>query len=62
VLLPLMLAAIGIVVSILGTFFVRTKEGGNPQQALNIGTFGAAIGMAVISCLSSGTCCRRVIS
>jgi K(+)-stimulated pyrophosphate-energized sodium pump len=49
VLLPLMLAGIGIIVSIIGTFFVRTKEGGNPQTALNIGTFGAAIGMAVIS-------------
>jgi K(+)-stimulated pyrophosphate-energized sodium pump len=49
VLLPLMLAGIGIVVSIIGTFFVRTKEGGNPQKALNIGTFGAAIGMAIIS-------------
>ncbi len=49
VLLPLMLAGIGIIVSIIGTFFVRTKEGGNPQTALNVGTFGAAIGMAVIS-------------
>ncbi len=49
VLLPLMLAGIGIIVSIIGTFFVRTKEGGNPQMALNIGTFGAAIGMAIIS-------------
>ncbi|HLA40177.1 MAG TPA: sodium-translocating pyrophosphatase, partial [Candidatus Glassbacteria bacterium] len=49
VILPLMLAAVGIVVSILGTFFVRTREGGNPQAALNIGTFGAAISMAVIS-------------
>ena len=49
VILPLMLAGIGIVVSIIGTFFVRTKEGGNPQAALNLGTFGAAIGMAIIS-------------
>lgn len=49
VLLPLMLAGIGIIVSIIGTFFVRTSEGGNPQKALNIGTFGAAIGMAVVS-------------
>ncbi len=49
VLLPLMLAGIGIVVSIIGVFFVRTKEGGNPQAALNLGTFGAAIGMAIIS-------------
>ena len=32
VVLPLVLAAVGIVVSIVGTFFVRTKEGGNPQH------------------------------
>ncbi|MEA2063041.1 MAG: sodium-translocating pyrophosphatase [Gemmatimonadota bacterium] len=49
VILPLVLAAVGIVVSVIGTFFVRTKEGGNPQMALNLGTFGAAIFMAVIS-------------
>ncbi|MAE71685.1 MAG: sodium-translocating pyrophosphatase [Gemmatimonadetes bacterium] len=43
VMLPLYIAGAGIIVSIIGTFFVRTKEGGNPQAALNIGTFGAAI-------------------
>ncbi|MHC4942209.1 MAG: sodium-translocating pyrophosphatase [Planctomycetota bacterium] len=47
--LPLTLAALGIIVSIVGTFFVRTKEGGNPQAALNIGTFGAAILMLIAS-------------
>ncbi|MFC1705986.1 sodium-translocating pyrophosphatase [Planctomycetota bacterium] len=40
--LPLVIAVVGIVASIIGTFFVRTKEGGNPQTALNMGTFGAA--------------------
>ncbi len=40
--LPLLIAGAGIIVSMLGTFFVRTKEGGSPQAALNIGTFGAA--------------------
>ncbi len=49
VLLPLALAGAGIIVSIIGTFFVRTKEGGNPQTALNIGTFGAGGLMVVIS-------------
>ena len=49
VLLPLILAALGIVVSIVGTFFVRTREGGNPQAALNLGTFGAAILMVILS-------------
>lgn len=49
VFLPLVLSAIGIVVSIVGTFFVRTKEGANPQNALNIGTFGAGILMVILS-------------
>lgn len=47
--LPLLLAAVGILVSIIGTFFVRTKEGGNPQTALNIGTFGAGAFMVIVS-------------
>ncbi len=42
VLLPLMIAGIGILVSIVATFFVKVEEGGNPQHALDIGTFGAA--------------------
>ena len=49
VFLPLLLAATGIVTSIIGTLFVRVKEeGGDPQKALNIGEFGSAILMAVI--------------
>ena len=39
VLLPLILACLGIVTSIIGTFFVKVKEGGNPQTALNIGEY-----------------------
>jgi len=49
VLLPLLLAGVGIIVSIIGTFVVRTKEGGNPQNALNIGTFGAGALMLILS-------------
>jgi len=47
--LPLVLAAVGIVMSILGTFFVKVKDGGNPQTALNIGEFGSAALMVVAS-------------
>ena len=47
--LPLTLAAAGIFVSIIGTFLVRTEEGGNPQTALNKGHFGAAGMMLVLS-------------
>ncbi len=49
VILPLVIAAAGIIVSIVGTFFVRVREGGNPQTALNMGTFGAAAIMLVVT-------------
>ena len=49
VMLPLALAAVGILVSIFGTFFVKVKDGGNPHTALNIGEFGSAGVMVVIS-------------
>lgn len=49
VLLPLALAACGILMSILGTFFVKVKEGGNPQKALNMGEFGSSILMIIAS-------------
>jgi K(+)-stimulated pyrophosphate-energized sodium pump len=42
IVLPLLIAAAGIIASFLGTFVVRTKEGGNPQHALDMGAFGAA--------------------
>ncbi|HHM01810.1 MAG TPA: sodium-translocating pyrophosphatase [Caldithrix abyssi] len=49
VLLPLALAATGILTSIAGTFFVKVKEGGDPQKALNIGEFGSSIVMVIAS-------------
>jgi K(+)-stimulated pyrophosphate-energized sodium pump len=49
VLLPLFLAGAGILMSIIGTFFVRVKEGGDPQQALNIGEFVASFLMIIAS-------------
>ena len=42
VLLPLFIAGSGIIVSIIGTFMVVVKEGGDPQKALNRGEFGSA--------------------
>ncbi|MGD8441661.1 MAG: V-type H(+)-translocating pyrophosphatase [Holophagae bacterium] len=47
VILPLVIALIGIVASFLGFFLVRTKEGGDPQKGLNRGTFGAGILMVI---------------
>jgi K(+)-stimulated pyrophosphate-energized sodium pump len=46
VILPLFIAAAGVICSIAGTFVVKTKEGGNPQHALDMGAFGAATVMA----------------
>ncbi|MEE2700277.1 MAG: sodium-translocating pyrophosphatase [Bacteroidota bacterium] len=47
--LPLALAAVGIVMSIIGTFFVKVKDGGSPHKALNIGEFGSAGLMLIAS-------------
>ena len=47
--LPMALAAVGIIMSIVGTFFVRVKEGGSPHMALNIGEFGSAGLMLIAS-------------
>ena len=46
--LPPTIAASGIIVSILGTFMVSVKEGGDPQKALNIGEFGSSAIMVAI--------------
>ena len=49
VILPILLAASGIIFSIIGSFFVQVKDGGNPQTSLNIGNFTAVILTAVCS-------------
>ncbi|PPK87231.1 K(+)-stimulated pyrophosphate-energized sodium pump [Neolewinella xylanilytica] len=49
VLLPLVVAGIGILASIIGTFFVRVSEGGDPQKALNTGELIAAAIMLVLT-------------
>ena len=47
ILLPLVLGAIGIVTSILGTFLVKVKDGGDPHKALNTGEFASSFAMIV---------------
>jgi K(+)-stimulated pyrophosphate-energized sodium pump len=47
--LPLTLAAVGIIMSILGTLFVKVKEGGSPHKALNLGEFGSGFLMVIAS-------------
>ena len=49
IILPLLIAAAGIIFSIVGTWFVRIKEDGNPQTALNIGNYGALVLTAIAS-------------
>ena len=48
ILLPLLIAASGIIVSIIGTFMVSVKEGGDPQTSLNRGEFGSAFIMIAV--------------
>jgi K(+)-stimulated pyrophosphate-energized sodium pump len=49
VILPLVVAGVGVVMSMISTIFVKTKEGGNPQRALNYGTMGAAVLMLIVT-------------
>ncbi len=43
ILLPLIIAAAGIIASIIGTFFVKTDDNSNPLKALNMGTTVASV-------------------
>ncbi|HZJ84082.1 MAG TPA: sodium-translocating pyrophosphatase [Syntrophomonadaceae bacterium] len=52
ILLPMVIAAGGVLASIIGTFFVRTDENSNPLKALNAGTFGSAAILLVIAFLA----------
>jgi K(+)-stimulated pyrophosphate-energized sodium pump len=49
VFLPLVLAAVGILTSIFGTFFVKVKDGGSPHKALNTGELIAGVLMIAAS-------------
>ncbi len=53
VIFPLALAACGILASIIGCFFVRGKEGGDPHKALNTGTYTASILVVIASIVLS---------
>jgi K(+)-stimulated pyrophosphate-energized sodium pump len=48
-LLPLLIAAVGMICSAVATLFVRGKEGGNPGRSLSFGTYGAAI-LTLVAC------------
>ena len=48
---PLALAAAGAAASVIGTFFVKGKDGGDPQKALN---FGSYVAYAIVIAASLG--------
>ena len=54
-LFPLILAAIGIIASVIGIMCVRGKEGGNPANALNMGTYIASAIVIIATIILSKT-------
>ena len=52
---PLALAGLGLVASIIGTFFVRTKEDADPHKALKAGTYVSSVLVLIISIILSKT-------
>ncbi|MBE6032502.1 MAG: sodium-translocating pyrophosphatase [Clostridiales bacterium] len=50
---PLVLAAVGIIASIIAIMMVRGKEGGNPAAALNMGTYVSGIIVVIVSFILS---------
>ncbi len=53
VLFPMLLSAIGVVASIIGTFFVKGKDGSDPSKALNLGTYVSGIIVIIASYILS---------
>ena len=52
-LFPIIMAAVGLIASVLGILLVRGKDGGNPANALNMGTYGASIIVIIASIILS---------
>ena len=50
---PLTIAAVGILASIIATFFVRGKDGANPHKSLKMGTYVSTLIVAVASFILS---------
>jgi len=50
---PLVIAAVGILASIIGIMMVRGKEGGNPANALNMGTYISGIIVVIATVILS---------
>ena len=50
---PLIIAAVGIIASVIATFFVRGKDNSNPHKALKMGSYVSAVIVAVLSVVLS---------
>ncbi len=50
---PLVIAAVGILASVIATFFVRGSEGANPHKALKMGSYVSAILVVICSLVLS---------
>ena len=50
---PLVIAAVGILASVIATFFVRGSEGANPHKALKMGSYVSAILVVICSLILS---------
>ncbi len=50
---PLIIAAVGILGSVIATFFVRGKDDSNPHEALKMGSYVSAVIVAVLSVVLS---------
>ena len=61
VIFPLVIAACGILASVIATFFVRGKEGANPHKALKMGSYVSALLVVIASIIVSGLVVGLVI-
>ena len=57
---PVLISAVGLIASIVGTLFVRTKEGANPQVALNIGTYVSSAIVIIVAFIFSAVMMKTV--
>ena len=55
IMFPIAMAAIGVLASVIATFFVRGKEGSDPQKALNLGEYTATAIQIIASAILSYT-------
>lgn len=53
---PLIIAGLGLIASILGTFFVKGDENSNPHKALKMGSYVASVIVLIAAFVFSKVC------